>query len=265
MQTTTKTDRRRFLWLSSAAGLWTLSGCARRACPPADQRSAPDRHFQWSTAEQGLVAAERDDFDIVVRGGPGGQVLRTRARPVPASIDLIAVEQRMIETMNRASGVGIAAPQVGLSLRVALLKLDYKTDNPYTVFVRNPVIVERSDETVDGYEGCLSIPGVGGLVRRNRWIRVEHALADGQVVTTEAEDANAVLWQHELDHLDGVLYVDLLLGELLPMDEVRRLREKLDRGEQTRRFGDCLEGSTLIVARATRPHGLRRIAELLLG
>jgi peptide deformylase len=171
----------------------------------------------------------------------------------------------MIETMNRASGVGIAGPQVGLALRVALLKLDYKTDNPYTVFVRNPVIVERSDETVDGYEGCLSIPGVGGLVRRNRWIRVEHVVADGEVVTTEAEDANAVLWQHELDHLDGVLYVDLLLGELLPMDEVRRLREELERGEQSRRFGDCLEGSILIVARGTRPQGLRRIAELLLG
>ena len=253
-------DRRRFLLLSSAAGMWTLAGCAGRRCPPVDPLSPPEQPFAWSPAEGALVSAQRADFDIVVRQGPDARVLRTRARPVPAGLDLAAVERRMVETMRRASGVGIAGPQVGLGLRVAVLDLDYKTDHPRTIFVRNPAIVERSDETIDGYEGCLSIPGVGGLVRRNRRIRVEHVTRDGEVATCEAEGANAVLWQHELDHLDGVLYVDLLLGELLPMDEVRRLREELERGEQTRRGGDHLEGSTFLVAGSMRTGRRQRIS-----
>jgi len=113
-----------------------------------------------------------------------------------------------------------------MRLRVVTLVLDYQTDAPRVVFVRNPIIVERSDETVDGYEMCLSIPGVGGLVRRHSWVRLEHMSADGQLVSERAEGANAVLWQHEIDHLDGILYVDRLRGELLPADEVRRRRNR---------------------------------------
>jgi len=134
----------------------------------------------------------------------------------------------MVRTMEAAKGVGLAAPQVGLGLRVAVVKVDYKTNRPRTLFVRNPKIVERSDETIEGYEMCLSIPGIGGLVRRNKWIKIAHTSLDGQTLTTEAEQHNAVLWQHELDHLDGVLYVDKVLGELLPSDEVRRRRKQQD-------------------------------------
>jgi peptide deformylase len=95
---------------------------------------------------------------------------------------------------------------------------------------------------------------VGGLVRRNRWLRLEYDTADGARATAEAEGYNAVLWQHELDHLDGVIYLDRLLGELLPMDEVRRRRKEAEDREraaganppdQTRR-GDCLEGAIAI-------------------
>jgi len=129
------------------------------------------------------------------------------------------------------------------------LMLDYKTDHPRTVFVRNPLIAERSDETIEGYAGCLSIPGVGGLVRRNRGIRVEHATIEGEVVSCEAEGPNAVLWQHELDHLDGVLYVDKVLGELLPMEEVRRLRKQAEPADVSRGpSGEHLEGSLWLVA-----------------
>ena len=185
-------------------------------------------------------------------------------------MDLTAVAARMEQTMNAAEGVGIAGPQVGLALRVATLKLDYKTDAPTTIFVRNPVIVERSEETVEGYEGCLSVPGVGGLVRRSQWIALEHDTPEGETVRTEAEGPNAVLWQHELDHLDGVLYLDRLLGELLPMEEVRRRRKLADEaadqapagsdapGETSRAFpGDCLEGSSFLLA-SRGPGGNRR-------
>jgi peptide deformylase len=130
--------------------------------------------------------------------------------------------------MHDTGGVGIAAPQVGLSVRLAILMVDYKTDAPRIVAVCNPCITERSDETEPGYEGCLSIPDKGGLVRRNQWIRVEYSSLDGEKHADTYEGPNAVLWQHELDHLDGILYVDRLVGDLLPWEEVKRLRLELE-------------------------------------
>lgn len=251
-----KTGRREFITVTSTAGALALAGCGAPHCPPAEPAASP--WFAWLPSERALIGAVGEDFAIVTRGGAGAAVLRKRARSVPPGLDLAGVERRMTHAMDLAGGVGVAGPQVGLSLRVAVLKLDYKTDDPRVIFVRNPLIVERSDDTIDGYEGCLSVPDVGGKVRRNRWIRVEHESVDGDTLTAEAEGYNAVLWQHELDHLDGVLYVDKLLGELLPMDEVRRLREEQDRagpdagtpappGDQSRRGDDHLEGASFLV------------------
>jgi len=241
--------RRDFLAAAAAAAPWILSGCAGRSPRPSDPRDGREEGpFAWEREELALVGSAADDFEIVVRGGEGAGVLRRRARPVTPGVDLDRVAARMEKAMLDAPGVGLAGPQVGLSLRVATLMLDYKTDHPRVVFVRNPVIVERSDETADRYEGCLSIPGVGGLVRRSEWIRIEHETAEGEKVSTEAEAHNAVLWQHELDHLDGVLYVDRLLGELLPMEEVRRLRREMeDRmgdGDEPARTGSLWGGET---------------------
>lgn len=253
-----KIDRREFALL--AAGTSILGGCAAARPPVASTPEIPTGApapvpgpatpaLAWREDEVGLVSEERPDFDVVVRGCSDTLVLRTRAREVPAGADLDAVEARMRKTMVTAGGVGLAGPQVGLYLRVAVLQLDYKTDNPTTIFVRNPVIVERSDDSIEGYEGCLSIPGVGGKVRRNRWLRIEHTAPDGRVLTAQAEGYNAVLWQHELDHLDGILYVDKLLGELMPMEEVRRLRKEMDAeaaaGDQARL--DMLEGASWIL------------------
>ena len=223
-------SRREFLSLAAGAGLAGLAGCGSSTRLLAPAGGFPRASWAFTPGESELI--EKAELAVVTRGSAGDDVLRMRARPVPAGLDLGPVEDAMKATMRKAGGVGIAGPQVGLGLRVAVLELDYRTDKPYLVFVRNPVIVERSDETAEGYEGCLSVPGVGGLVRRNRWIRVEHTGPQGEVLTAEAEGANAVLWQHELDHLDGVLYVDKLLGELLPMEEVRRRRKALQKKEQ---------------------------------
>jgi len=253
-------ERRRFMQLAAAGGAALLTGCGARcpeptadgpiaAVPPDINRAAT---WAWLPEEQPLIDAPRADFDVVTRGS---RVLRTRARPVPAGLDLSAVAARMEATMNAAGGVGIAGPQVGLALRIATLELDYKSDAPTTIFVRNPVIVERSDETIDGYEGCLSVPGVGGLVRRAEWIKLVHDTPDGETIETEAEGYNAVLWQHELDHLDGVLYLDKLLGELLPMEEVRRRRKLAEEaaGETSRHWpDDCIEGASYLVARSAQ-------------
>lgn len=213
-------DRRQWLVLTGGlAAVPLMAGCATG-------RSAG--RFGWSVDERLRIDEQRADFDVVTRGSPAQRVLRLRAREVSAPLDLGTVAARMEAAMRKAGGVGIAGPQVGLGLRIAVLELDYKTDKPRTVFARNPLILERSDQTQDGYEGCLSVPGVGGLVRRNRWIKVSYQTPAGKTIVAEAEGANAVLWQHELDHFDGVLYLDRLLGELLPMEEVRRLRKQAE-------------------------------------
>jgi len=217
-------SRRRFFAISAVAslagGLGIACGGPRLARAP----GFPRQRWQYTAREKELLAKRSPSFEIVVRESPTGGLLRRHARPVPQGLDLSRVARRMEHTMRQAKGVGIAGPQVGLSLRIATLMLDYKTPHPRVIFVRNPLIVERSEQMNEGYEGCLSIPGVGGLVRRHQWIRVQHTSLEGEVLSQEAEGPNAVLWQHELDHLDGVLYVDLLLGELLPMEEVRRRR-----------------------------------------
>jgi len=217
--------RREFL----LAGALSVAGCSGSA-----------RKAFWRPEEKQRLNGE-GALEIVVRDQSRGGMLRSRARRVSENLELGDLARRMEQTMKSAGGVGIAGPQVGLSLRLALLLLDYKTDRPRTLFVINPVIVERSDESALGYEGCLSVPGFGGLVRRSVWLRVRYRDLAGQRQVAEAEGANAVLWQHELDHLDGVLFVDHLQGDLLPMEEVRRRRRLMEQG-LSHRSGSSLEG-----------------------
>ena len=165
---------------------------------------------------------------LVTRESAEAAVLRERAHEVPAGLRLEALAAAMERAMRAADGVGIAGPQVGVPLRVAVLLLGYRGPSPHAVFVRNPVIVERSDEVMPSYEGCLSVPGVGGLVKRNRWVRVRWLDLQERPQELRSQGADAVLWQHELDHLDGVLYVDRLLGELMPIEEMRRRRKALE-------------------------------------
>jgi peptide deformylase len=214
--------------LAGGAGLLTFPGCLRHDV----NEPCPVRVFQarWrlSPREERLIRTPEKTMRLVVREGPDSWVLRAHAREVPSSIKVGHIAERMEQAMRTAGGVGLAAPQVGLSLRLATLMLDYKTDHPRVIFVVNPVIVQRSESTIGRYEGCLSIPGVGGLVRRSAWIRVQHMSPSGATITEEATGDNAVLWQHELDHLDGILFVDKVLGPLLPMEEVRRRRKELE-------------------------------------
>jgi len=183
-----------------------------------------DGEWIWLEDEKDLLNSDADAYTIIERGETGCEVLRKRARHVPRDLDLKDVATRMKNTMNKADGVGLAGPQVGFSLRIAVLMLDFTKGAPYTIFVRNPAIVERSDESIDSYEGCLSIPGKGGKVKRHNWIKVEYIDEMNETVVAAFDGMNAVVWQHELDHLDGILYVDKLIGDLLPDDEMRRRR-----------------------------------------
>jgi peptide deformylase len=105
--------------------------------------------------------------------------------------------------MKVADGVGIAATQVGVPHRIIVV-LEGKTPRVYV----NPVIASHSVRTAVDTEGCLSVPGVIGLVRRAKSVTVRALNADGKPVTKKARDLIARIFQHEVDHLDGILYID---------------------------------------------------------
>jgi peptide deformylase len=109
----------------------------------------------------------------------------------------------MKETMYHEKGVGIAAPQVGVNERVIIVEME---DGP-TGFI-NPKISSPSFATTAPEEGCLSVPGVFGLVKRNKRIKLEAFSEDGEPINMEVTGFPAIIFQHEVDHLDGTLFID---------------------------------------------------------
>lgn len=140
-------------------------------------------------------------------------VLRRKARPVtefgPALQILV---EDMIETMRQAPGVGLAAPQVGVSDRVIVVEYpadDEQEDSPKKLYVVvNPEIKEISTETEPGIEGCLSIPGLQGEVERALAVTVKGRTRRGQPLKIKAKGWLARIFQHEVDHLEGVVFTD---------------------------------------------------------
>lgn len=114
----------------------------------------------------------------------------------------------MLDTMYEAQGVGLAAPQVGILRRIVVIDVG---DGP--VVLINPEVVESSGEET-GDEGCLSVPGKAGKVTRPQYVKVEALNEDMKPITIEGEDLFARALCHEIDHLDGHLYVELVEGEL---------------------------------------------------
>lgn len=158
-----------------------------------------------------MMGPERGDAvggvgpSIEVLGAP---VLRRVADPVD-DIDLAIRElvDAMFETMYASMGQGLAAPQVGRSLRLAVV--DVPPEGPQHVLI-NPRVAWTSVERARGIEGCLSIPGVSAMVERPAEIVVEALDLDGQLRTLGAGGELARCFQHEIDHLNGVLYIDRL-------------------------------------------------------
>lgn len=117
----------------------------------------------------------------------------------------------MLETMYHEVGVGLAAPQVGILKR--MLVIDYERDEEHPghpVYMINPEIIWTSEERVCGEEGCLSVPGQRAEVERFAKVRVRYQDYNGQEQEVLAEDFFAIVIQHEMDHLDGILYIDRL-------------------------------------------------------
>ena len=150
---------------------------------------------------------------------PDNPVLRKKARPVTNfDADLQELIEDMIETMREANGVGLAAPQVNRSLRMAVVETMPEYDEEGVpiegtreLFVLvNPEIVWKSRAMIEGIEGCLSIPGWVGEVSRHEGIRVKAQDRRGKKIKMRLTEWTARIVQHEIDHLDGVLYIDRL-------------------------------------------------------
>ena len=147
----------------------------------------------------------------------GHPALRRRAEEIsdPQAPEIAALIEDMLDTMADADGLGLAAPQVHVSLRLVVFRVP-PADVGYeeeldrdTLPVRaliNPVIEPLSEDMTLGWEGCLSVPGLRGKVRRYTKIRCSGLLPNGSAVNEEAEGLYARVLQHECDHLDGVLY-----------------------------------------------------------
>ena len=148
--------------------------------------------------------------DVLKMGHP---ILQQVAEPVTAfnSSELDAIICDMYDTMAALDGAGLAAPQIGISQRIVIFWVE---DNPRypdikpvpnTVLI-NPKITILNDTVEDGWEGCLSVPGLRGLVARNTNIKYSGYDAQGNIIERMADDFHARVVQHEVDHLDGILY-----------------------------------------------------------
>ncbi len=151
----------------------------------------------------------------------GDPSLRKSAIPVgEVTPQIRAIIADMTETMYDEVGIGLAAPQVGISLRLIVISDE---DGRGVQPLLNPAIVERGGE-MTGEEGCLSIPGVFAPVTRAAWVKVEARSVDGKPLTINARGLRARVLQHEIDHLDGVLFIDRV--DPMVRDRIKRKIKK---------------------------------------
>ncbi len=144
----------------------------------------------------------------------GDDILRKKCKPVEKMTDrLNTLIDDMFDTMYAANGVGLAAPQVGILKRIVVI--DVMDDNPLALI--NPVIVEADGEQ-EGEEGCLSLPGLSGNVKRPNHVICKAFDRNMNEITVEGEALLARAICHELDHLDGILYKDLATDGLHSID-----------------------------------------------
>ncbi|HSW83280.1 MAG TPA: peptide deformylase, partial [Usitatibacter sp.] len=165
----------------------------------------------------------------------GHPVLREKAKPVEAfgTPELRALFEDMKETMAAKNGAGLAAPQIGVSQRIVIFGVDHNPrypdaeDVPFTVLV-NPKLVMLTREVEEDWEGCLSVPGMRGVVPRYTKLRYTGFDIEGNPIERVAEGFHARVVQHECDHLDGILYPQRMTDmsrfgfneELFPGEEI---------------------------------------------
>lgn len=154
----------------------------------------------------------------------GDPVLEKKAKVIKEVTPRIrSLAEDMLETMYDAGGVGLAAPQVGILKRLVVIDVTEEQNEPYTML--NPEIIECDGEQT-GYEGCLSVPGKVGEVTRPNRVVVRYNDLDMNEWEMEAEEFLARAICHELDHLDGHLYVEKVSGDLLDASELEEAAQE---------------------------------------
>ncbi len=163
-------------------------------------------------------------------------VLKARCDPVPGIDSRVRrLIDDMIDTMHAADGIGLAAPQVGVKRRIAVIGVDLETGKRAEPFCMiNPEIVVRSDTKIMHNEGCLSLPGHYAEVTRPATVRIRYQDCDGAVQERDAEGMAAICTQHEIDHLDGILFVDHLSSLKRNMIMRKMVKAKKLRGRDNR-------------------------------
>ncbi|MEO0981617.1 MAG: peptide deformylase [Pseudomonadota bacterium] len=161
--------------------------------------------------------------------------LKQVSRPVEGEVtdEHRALMDDMLETMYAAPGIGLAAIQVGVPLRIIVMDLAREDEAPHPRYFVNPEILETVDETKPYEEGCLSVPDVFDEVDRPERCRLRYLDYDGNAVEEWAEDLYAVCIQHEMDHLEGTLFIDHLsrLKRQRAIDKVKKARRQKERDE----------------------------------
>lgn len=181
-------------------------------------------------------------LDVVKLPNP---ILRQKCRPVKLfDADLQTLIENMVETMRNENGVGLAAPQVGLPIQLSVIESLPKEDdegneipNSRQLFVIiNPEIVWESRDMADGIEGCLSIVGYVGEVERHESIRVRALDRYGKQIKLKLQGWTARIFQHEIDHLNGILYIDRLTApdNLWTDEEFEKMQEAAKKRREER-------------------------------
>ena len=160
----------------------------------------------------------------------GAEVLDRRAAELTEfSEDLDTIARDMVETMYAAPGVGLAAPQIGLGIRLIVIDITVGEDPGQIIVMANPVMLEQEGEQHEE-EGCLSVPGYSGVVSRPAWVKVRGQDLKGKEIALEGTGLLARAFCHEIDHLDGKLFLERL--GMLKRDLIKRkLRKKIRQGD----------------------------------
>lgn len=168
----------------------------------------------------------------------GNPVLRSYAHPIENMWEepIQTLIDNLIVTASQANGVGIAAPQVGMSDRLFIITSRPTLRYPNAPVMEptpmiNPKILSHSPQIVKDWEGCLSVPGIRGLVPRYQTIEVEYTSREGKICHQELTDFVARIFQHELDHLDGIVF----------LDRVESTQELITEAEYQKRLVDSAE------------------------
>lgn len=174
--------------------------------------------------------------------------LRAEAVPLDAvDAEIQKLMDDMLETMHNAQGIGLAAPQIGISKRVIVCDVSADKEAPQPLKMANPELVWASEETQASEEGCLSLPGQSAEVTRPTKVRVKYLDESGNAQEIEADGLLAVCLQHEIDHLNGVLFIDYLsrLKREMIMKRVRKIKKSLPNSDCPSCGTDCQAESCL--------------------